>query len=268
MLLQEEEIQVLVNMGLSILQARAFMALVRLGEAKAFTISHVSKISRMDVYRVLFGLQEMGLIEKIIGTPTRFRAVPVEDAFSILLERKKTDYVEVDTKAKCLLQKLKGLSTAKDSALMQPEMILISDEEARKRRMIRLFEEAKTSVDFVTKWNYLANSMGPYFDAYLGCLKRGVKLRYVANKPLRRELPEGSARIFEHKLFSLRLTPTPPDVIVGIFDRKDVAIASVGNVDGPVPMFYTSCDSILLLSQKYFDTMWNKTTAETEFWSR
>jgi len=42
----------------------------------AASLFEVSGVARQDVYRVLLELQKLGIVEKIIATPNRFRALP------------------------------------------------------------------------------------------------------------------------------------------------------------------------------------------------
>ena len=60
----KEDFQILVDLGLTLLQAKVFLALLVRGTSKVTEISQVSKVSRPDVYRSLSKLQEFGLVEK------------------------------------------------------------------------------------------------------------------------------------------------------------------------------------------------------------
>src|SRR5665647_2316714 len=70
--INREEIGVLESLGLSSIQAKAYLALTRLGRAKAGEIGKNAGVARQDVYRVLDKLQESGLIEKIVCSPTEY----------------------------------------------------------------------------------------------------------------------------------------------------------------------------------------------------
>ena len=72
----KEDHQTLIDLGLTLLQAKVYLALVQSGTLKVGTIAQVSKVARPDVYRTLQKLQDLGLIEKIITKPILFRATP------------------------------------------------------------------------------------------------------------------------------------------------------------------------------------------------
>jgi len=73
--------------GLTPNQARVYLTVCRLGLAQVGRVSKASKVRREDIYRLLPSLEKLGLIEKVLGTPTKIRAIPVEDALSLLVKQ-------------------------------------------------------------------------------------------------------------------------------------------------------------------------------------
>ena len=78
--IKEDGVQVLIALGLTSTQSKAFLALCQLGKSSPKTISKESKIARQDIYRVLAELQELGLVKKAISRPVIFEAFPLKDA--------------------------------------------------------------------------------------------------------------------------------------------------------------------------------------------
>jgi sugar-specific transcriptional regulator TrmB len=77
------------EIGLTLSQARVYLALVKLGtHSTVKTVSVFSKVARQDVYRTLTELRELSLVEMVIGNPALFRAIPLQEAVAILMERK------------------------------------------------------------------------------------------------------------------------------------------------------------------------------------
>ena len=85
----DEDARLLSDYGLTENQATVYLATVRLGAALVSKISQVSGVRREDVYRSIVHLEEMGLMERMPTKPARIRAVPLEQAFSLLIERQK-----------------------------------------------------------------------------------------------------------------------------------------------------------------------------------
>ena len=78
--MSENEFGNLVEFGLSVLQARAYVALLRLGSSRASQISSMLGIVRPEAYRILQELCIKGLVERSLGTPLKFAAVPPDRA--------------------------------------------------------------------------------------------------------------------------------------------------------------------------------------------
>ena len=53
------EVQTLIDLGLTSLQARIYLALYQTGTSEAATISKVTKVARSDVYRTMYKLQQL-----------------------------------------------------------------------------------------------------------------------------------------------------------------------------------------------------------------
>jgi CRP-like cAMP-binding protein len=77
--LRDECVQTLTLLGLSFNQARVYIALAQSPMSNAQSISMVSKVAREHVYRTMNSLQKLGLVEKIITIPTKYKAIPIHD---------------------------------------------------------------------------------------------------------------------------------------------------------------------------------------------
>ena len=81
----EKNAEILTDFGLTGNQAKVYLATARLRLASVGQISKASKVRREDVYRILPKLEELGLVERLLGKPIKIRATPVEEALSILI---------------------------------------------------------------------------------------------------------------------------------------------------------------------------------------
>ncbi|MCC6024161.1 MAG: helix-turn-helix domain-containing protein, partial [Thaumarchaeota archaeon] len=85
---QEELVRALRKLGLSEYEARAYIALVELGEADASEISRRSGVPRTRIYDVLGRLESAGIIQKILGSrPVVYSAIPPDRALEPLRRR-------------------------------------------------------------------------------------------------------------------------------------------------------------------------------------
>jgi DNA-binding MarR family transcriptional regulator len=81
----EENAERLTRFGLTQNQAKIYLAISRLGTTQIEPISRLSSVRREDIYRILPKLYELGIVERIVGIPTRVKAVPIERAIRILV---------------------------------------------------------------------------------------------------------------------------------------------------------------------------------------
>jgi sugar-specific transcriptional regulator TrmB len=99
MLIPEDSIEILVELGLTHTEAKAYVSLLCLNTATARNLHTVSNIARQNIYQLLSDLEEKGLIEKVIAKPAKFKPIPADKAISILLQRKKEQYRQLGKKA-------------------------------------------------------------------------------------------------------------------------------------------------------------------------
>jgi sugar-specific transcriptional regulator TrmB len=89
--------------GLTPNEAKVFIYLGKYGSKTAIEISKGLKIARTETYRVVSTLQNMGIVSSAFDHPTRFSALPIEDAINALIESE--------------IENVKTLQTQKDSII-------------------------------------------------------------------------------------------------------------------------------------------------------
>ncbi len=81
-------LETLVQLGLTPNQGKLYLCLLRTGKATGSTLSKETSLARQEVYRILHELHNLGLVEKIISTPTEYQGVPIQDGISVLMMEK------------------------------------------------------------------------------------------------------------------------------------------------------------------------------------
>ena len=102
---EEESLQLLTNLGLTVLEARVYLALSQLGKVTAKAIAKASNVSQPDTYRVLLGLENHGLVEKEVAVPNNFRATSMDEGLAILIQRRENQSAMLQAKTMELLQR-------------------------------------------------------------------------------------------------------------------------------------------------------------------
>jgi sugar-specific transcriptional regulator TrmB len=259
---KDEETRVLKRLGLTITQARTYLALCRTGASTPKTISTESQIARQDIYRILAELQEIGLIEKAITTKTMFKALPLQDALLMLLERRVKETSELQAEARELLSHFE--ENHSKAALKQEEaqFVLVSEKEWTLKKRKEVIETAQTSIDVVTPWKRYLPARLAYTEENKKAVERGVKIRFITERP-DDAISLGHAKeitqVFgENPSVEVRYSRTPIITAVAMWDNKEVLVFTAPKAAlGKSPALCSSNPSLVHLVQNYFEMMWS-----------
>jgi len=183
----EEAAKELASFGLTGNQARAYVALVQLRVAPVRKIAQLSKIRREEIYRIMPKLERLGLVEKILGKPTKYKPISLEEALSILInyrqEESERKIAELAEKKVSLLKDLEPLENKKAAAIEEEEgsrFILILDRDKSLRKLISVTDAAEKEIALTADGSDIqyAVSQG-YEDALRSAVMRGVKIRIL-----------------------------------------------------------------------------------------
>lgn len=166
--------QALMKFGLTSLQATIYTTLVDLGNAGILKISRASKIARPEVYRVIPSLEEKGLVERVISNPSSYRAVPLKQGLSMLLQQKTQENTELLEETKVLLNSLPERSPSqieKDTT----QFVITTEIKLFLKRLHNAIQCSKKSIDFVTISRGLLDNV----QALKRALEKGTKIRVI-----------------------------------------------------------------------------------------
>ena len=226
------------------------------------TISKTSGVARAEIYRSVPSLQKIGLVEKILSIPIRFKAVPLQNGLNLLLNKANAEHLRLEEKAKKLASDFKG-NHEEITQELKNQFFVIPGKEAHIKWLKSRYAKIQ-STDGILTWKD-DSTINFFCDKEIQKAKsRGVKARIILY------VPENLKAAFkneenEKNLCSnsqKRIVFNPPIVLGGCFDNKEVIIAPT--LDNPIQtaetIFCSTNPSILALFQKYFETLWK--TAE------
>jgi len=256
---QGEAVKTLVQLGLNYSHARIYLALVENGLSTAKEISKISGINRQEIYRIMPKLQNVCLAEKIIGIPTRWRATPLKDGLSFLLENRKKETSELQTKASKIINFIK--ENKKRAGFQEDEFqfVMMPGKDAHLKWLKNRFKDIQKTNDSIITWS--DNKVVNFY-----CSKeikeevnRGVKTRLIIY------VSEGEKTMYENdqpfrnnsnyqKVFVF----TPPMVLGGVIDKKQLILATKQNnpIQGSENVFLSNNPSLIALFQNYFEQLW------------
>jgi sugar-specific transcriptional regulator TrmB len=220
-------------------------------------ISDVSGVARTDIYRIVSKLQKLGLVEKLITRPVKYRAVSIDEGVSILMERKVNGLSQLQTDTRFLIRDLKQ----NKPETMQPDKtdyVLIPEKEHLLHRLKKECGIAQKSIDVVCGFEALLPRLFIFADVLEEALRRGVKIRWIVEKTEYIDSwPEIVKAFIKNPSFKLRSIPRPPVVRLGIYDVKCVFIDShpeTGALESPALWSNNPC--LVAIVQDYFEILW------------
>jgi sugar-specific transcriptional regulator TrmB len=253
---QDEGVQTLTRLGLTSCQAKVYLALARSGISTVKTISKVSEVTREEIYRIMPRLQNLGLVEKAITVPAMFKAIPIEDGLHILLEQRTREYHELQAKTRELLKNFKGNNRKATLLEEAPQFVLVPETKTLIRRK-KAIENTQKSIDGVISWKIMLRWVLYLAEAINKALKRGVKIRVVAEKPKDvNSFPEIIQDFKQNPCFKIRYILTPPSAAVAIYDKKRVRITAATAGSGGSYALWSNDTCLLAIVQDYFEIMW------------
>jgi sugar-specific transcriptional regulator TrmB len=254
----EKEKELLRAWGFTILQAKVYLALIRIRDkVSAGTLSSLLKMPRTDVYRVLSELQEEGFVEKMIARPTTFKAVPLRQAFLIMTERRTEKTAELQIKAQELIQLLESRRPEKIG--QEGQFKIISRGQTLLFNVKNEINNSKKGIDFIFNWTAFPNVIYLISEEIEHALKRNVKIRCLVDKPEDAEWCENEQLLMKYKSLKLRAIPHSPITRLGLYDGKKVFIASYLTADaGGSTALSSTNKGLIAIVQSYFNSLWEK----------
>ncbi len=180
---KEEIIELLTTFGLTNNQAKIYEAIIKLGAAPVDTISKVSDVRREDVYRNLPRLEDMGLVERLMGTPMTIRALPIKFALSDLISREqekaKKRIHNLKNKLQEALTVIKPRSQKQEINEDTPHFALMSDKTVFYTKISGMLNVAKNEIDIVISRSKIIEFISFFHDLMKKAIERGVIIRII-----------------------------------------------------------------------------------------
>jgi sugar-specific transcriptional regulator TrmB len=256
----DESVQTLVNLGLTLLQAKVYLALAKSGTLSGRAVAKAAKVASQDVYRILNELQEIGLVEKIISRPNKYKPIPLKNSLSMLLQRRNTQTTQLK---KSIIKMFRGFQDSESPADKKEtgDFILIPGKEPTENRIKMLLGTAQTSIDLMNEYQEGITGHEINFDLEIKALNNGVKIRDILYRTKKRyQPPKKFSVLLERKPeFQVKYHQSAPPVILCIKDNKEVLISTTKNANSLAqPYLWTNNPNLVHVIQQWYDTIWEK----------
>jgi sugar-specific transcriptional regulator TrmB len=257
---QDNGVNIFTQLGLTNRQAEVYIAIVKLEQPTARSIAQTLQIARAEVYRATAELQKLGLIKKIVTTPTAFRATPLSEGLSILLQRNAEKHKEIRNEAKQFLRNFKNHNREKPSQ-ENARYYLTSGSKPVERQYLRDLSEIQTSKDCVLEWRGIIALVNRDFEYVKEALEKGVKIRYITYIPEGTKMPQIIQILTKTGSFEVKSASTIPKAGLDIFDKKLVHIITLPNSNPKeVEVLRSNNPAVAELVHEYFELKWQSAT--------
>jgi hypothetical protein len=206
-------------------------------------------------------LEEMGLIEKIVGKPTKIRATPVEEAISFLIKHEEDASREkvsaLKAKAKTFLAHF--ARTPRLEVEEKANFALLSKRESMIGKILIMLKRAEREFDIACSGGKLVQFMHIFSEQLDRARKRGVRIRIISELGEYGEyLPKAIERqVSPANSIDLRCTDLPAShYMIVDFEEALISTTTEGNM-GENPWLWTNSDSLVGVFQGDFENLWH-----------
>jgi sugar-specific transcriptional regulator TrmB len=250
-----EAVQILNCLGLNCSHARVYLAIVKNGVSTAKEISKYSGVNRQEIYRIMPKLQKLGLAEKIISTPTKWKAIPLQDGLSFLLERRKTETSELQIKSIKIINNFmenNGVERQKEEF-----QFVMLEKGAARRWLLKTLEGTQTSNDIICTVKNFNDILYFLSDFFKKAMKRGVKFRLVLYKNENEKAMLNVDEEFKNTPnFRVRYITGTPSASMGVHDKKKAIISTTPKDPDEAPSLCSNNPVFVATLDNYFETLW------------
>jgi sugar-specific transcriptional regulator TrmB len=221
---KDEGLQYLLQLGLTRIQANIYLNLLLNGKAEARIIAYWAGSPRTEVYRALNELQENGLVDRELGCPLKFTAVPPSLGLQTFIDNKLHNINQMQ-------KKLKNFSFEFESNQEpSPEReYKITSIEGRRRIIAKIKQQhdaAKSSIDIITSLPRFLYVAYQCMENYKKAVERGVKYRIILGMPNdSQDLPLEIKEAHNNKNTIIKKFVGCLQVNSAIYDQKEVSFS-------------------------------------------
>jgi sugar-specific transcriptional regulator TrmB len=253
-LIREEQIRTLTKLGLSVVQAKTYLNLAKLGEADVKSIAAASSVARQDIYRIMVQLQKAGLAEKIIAEKVIYKATPIKDGLELLLDNQKREYAETQKEIKSCFKNFYEKSQDTNDSGENIQFSVTYEKVRLLKNHEKLANLTKNSLKMVIPLKLNTEQLLKKFDYVPNAVNRHVEVRVIVQDAGEEKM---SSQKMQDSYFELRYMPeTAITCGMHVFDDHELTIAVIK--DKPVPSLWTNSPHLVELANVYFDSLWNK----------
>src|SRR5665648_430597 len=255
----DENTELLLGLGLTLNQAKVYLAVIKLEKTTVGKVANFSKVRREDVYRILPSLEKMGLIERFLGKPTEIRATRISDSLTSLVTEEKNRSKERLTDMRSRVHKL-SLKDWKQQPLGEESIyILIAEKKAILTKTSELINNSKIEVGLIADKVRIVQVLANFSVEHKHAIKTGAKIRLIFEG----ECPDILLKEKVQKLIgspsvSIKFHREPLNHFIMSDDKEALITTSKESGLGESPSLWTNNSNLIGVLRTGFESDWMK----------
>jgi sugar-specific transcriptional regulator TrmB len=255
----DENTDLLLGLGLTLNQAKVYIAILKLQKTTVGKVAKVSRVRREDVYRILPTLEKMGLIERLLGKPTEVRATLISDSLTSLVAEEKNRSEERLTGMRSMVQKLSLKDWKQPFSEEESIYILIAEKKAILAKTSELISNSREEVALIADKTIIPQVLARFSDEHRHAIKMGAQVRLIFEEEspdvlLREKVQKfiGSASV------SVRFHGGALNHFIMSDDKEALITTSKESGLGESPSLWTNNRNLIGVLRTSFESDWKK----------
>ena len=256
----DETTNMLLGLGLTLNQAKVYLAVIKLEKTTVGQVANFSKVRREDVYRILPSLEKMGLIERLMGKPTEVRATRISDALSLLVAEEKDKNDERIDGMKGIVQKLSLKDWKQQLPKEESIYILIAEKKAIFAKTSDLINNSTKEVALIADNGRIMSVLFQFSNEYRLAVKKGVVIRLLFEGQSPDSLLKEKVKklIGKENSIHVRFHREPLNHFIMSDDKEALITASKESGLGESPSLWTNNSNLIGVLRTSFESDWKK----------
>jgi sugar-specific transcriptional regulator TrmB len=255
----DENTDLLLGLGLSLNQARVYLAILKLEKTTVSQVAKFSRVRREDVYRLLPSLEKMGLVERLLGKPAEVRATPISDALSLLVSEEKSKSDERLTGMRSSVQRLSLKDWKQPLPGEESIYILIAEKKAILAKTSELVENSRKEVALIADKERIIPVLAQFSHEYKHAIKKGTQIRLIFEG----ENPDSLLKEKVKKLIGgtsvhIKFHCEPLNHFIMSDDKEALITTSKEAGLGESPSLWTNNKNLIGVLRTSFESDWKK----------
>jgi sugar-specific transcriptional regulator TrmB len=255
----DENTDLLLGLGLSLNQARVYLAILKLEKTTVGQVAKLSKVRREDVYRVLPSLEKMGLIERLMGKPTEIRATLISNSLTSLVTDEKNRSEERLSDMRNMVQKLSLKDWKQAPPGEESIYILIAEKKAILAKTAELINNSEKEVGLIADKLIITQVLAHFSDEHKHAIKKGAQIRLI----IERESPdillkEKVKKLIGNTSVSVKFHHEALNHFIMSDDKEALITTAKESGLGDSPSLWTNNSNLIGVLRTGFESDWKK----------